>query len=469
MSEFVDLSIKEAGSLLRRREVSAVELCEATLERIEATEPVVHAFEYVAAEGARRDAALADREIRRGIDKGPLHGIPVNVKDLFYTKDMPSTGSSKTLEGFVPDFDSTPVTRLRHGGAVLVGKVVGHEFGYGINKPVTRSPWKEGYYPGGSSAGSGVSVSVRSSYASLGTDTLGSIRVPGSVANIVGLVPTFGRVGRAGVMPLSFSLDTVGPLTRTVADSALVLQVIAGFDPADGSSARRPVPNFSDQIGRSIKGVTVGVDRAYFWHEERVRPYVAEAADRVLEDLKAAGVKVVEFRMAELDLVIPAGVKILVAEAAAMQRRMLRDRIDDYDEPTRTFLRAGELLPATHYLTAQRVRRVLRDRMRSVFEQYGLDVVVSPTITDTAVPVEQMMEPGEGGLAPLFSYIHQTAPTNLTGQPAVSVPAGFVGNYDLPIGVQFFGRPFDEPTLLAVADSYERIHRWWDRRPPLTP
>ncbi len=247
MATLTDLTLAEAGHRLRRGETSSAALTEATLARIAATEPVVNAYALVLAERARHAAAQADRELVEGHDRGPLHGIPVAVKDICYMRGLSAEAGSRALAGFVPDYDATVVRRLEEAGAIIVGKTITHEFAYGVNTPPTRTAWDLSCYPGGSSAGSGVSVTVRSAFGAIGTDTGGSIRIPAAVNGIVGLKPTYGRVSRYGVVPLGTSLDHVGPLTRTVEDCAIVLQAIAGYDPADGGSVDEPVPDYRDR------------------------------------------------------------------------------------------------------------------------------------------------------------------------------------------------------------------------------
>jgi len=263
--ELTDLSLVEAGALVQQRSISSSELVDATLRRIEATEPVVHAYALVLAEDARRRARQADRELAQGHWRGPLHGLPLAVKDICYTRDAPTEAGSRAMAGFVPDYDATVVRRLREAGAVLVGKTVTHEFAVGVNTPPTRTPWDMSAYPGGSSAGSGVAVSVRSAGGALGTDTGGSIRIPATINGIVGLKPTFGRVSRYGVVPLAASLDHVGPLTRTVEDCAVVLQAIAGYDPLDSGSLDEPVPDYRAELEAGVAGLVVGVERAHTW------------------------------------------------------------------------------------------------------------------------------------------------------------------------------------------------------------
>ena len=467
MAGLTELSISEAGDLLRRRVVSAVDLTEATLQRIEETEPVVHAYVLVLAERARRAAYQADREAAHGRWRGPLHGIPIAVKDICYMRDLPNEAGSRVLAGFVPGYDATVVQRLEEAGAVIVGKTVTHEFAYGVNTPPTRTPWNLECYPGGSSAGSGVSVTIGSAFAAIGTDTGGSIRVPAAINGIVGLKPTYGRVSRYGVVPLGTSLDHVGPLTRTVEDGAIVLQAIAGHDAADGGSLNEPVPDYRADLETGVQGLVIGVERAHFFYEG-VTGEVRSAVEAVLDELRGLGATVVDVELPELAWSPEVLMTILAPEASTVHRRWLRERPEDYDPATRRALEMGEFVPATHYLLAQRARTVLRHRMANLFSAHRLDALLSPTMPTTTMPLEERFADREDypGESPSLSSVHHTFSANLTGQPALSVPCGFSRDR-LPIGFQLLGRPFGEATLFRLARAYEREHDWAAMRPEI--
>jgi aspartyl-tRNA(Asn)/glutamyl-tRNA(Gln) amidotransferase subunit A len=465
MAELTELTICEAGDLLRRRVVSAVDLTEATLQRIEETEPVVHAYALVLAERARRSAHHADREAAQGRWRGPLHGIPVAVKDICYMRDLPNEAGSRVLAGFVPGYDATVVQHLEDAGAVIVGKTVTHEFAYGVNTPPTRTPWNLECYPGGSSAGSGVSVTVGSAFAAIGTDTGGSIRVPAAVNGIVGLKATYGRVSRHGVVPLGTSLDHVGPLTRTVDDCAIVLKAIAGHDAADGGSLKEPVPDYRAGLDAGAQGLVIGVERAHFFYEG-VTAEVRSAVEAVLDELRGQGAAIVEVELPELAWSPEVLMTILAAEASTVHRRWLRERPEDYDPATRRALEMGEFVPATQYLLAQHARAVLRQRMANLFSAHRLDALLSPTMPTTTVPLSEryVERPDYPGESPSLSSVHHTFSANLTGQPALSVPCGFSRDR-LPIGFQLLGRPLGEATLFRIARAYEREHDWAATRP----
>jgi aspartyl-tRNA(Asn)/glutamyl-tRNA(Gln) amidotransferase subunit A len=460
VTELTHLPITEAVQLLRQRETSSVALTEATLERIAATEPVVHAYALVLAERARRAAYHADRELAQGRWRGPLHGVPLAVKDICYLRDQPTEAGSRAMAGFMPGYDATVVRHLEDAGAVIVGKTVTHEFAYGVNTPPTRTPWNLDCYPGGSSAGSGVAVAIGSAFAAIGTDTGGSIRIPAAINGIVGLKPTYGRVSRAGVVPLGTSLDHVGPLTRSVEDCAIVLQAIAGFDAADRGSVDEPVPDFRSGLDNGVDGLTIGVERQHFFYEG-VHEDVRRAVESVLDTYRALGATIVEVELPELAWSPEVLMTILAPEATVLHRKRLRERPEDYDPATRRALEMGEFVPGTHYLLAQRARALLCGRMKQLFAALGLDALLSPTMPLTTVPLPDFFadRPDYPGESPALSNVHHSFSANLTGQPALTVPCGLAGN-GLPIGFQLLGRPFDEATLFRMAHAYEREHSW---------
>jgi aspartyl-tRNA(Asn)/glutamyl-tRNA(Gln) amidotransferase subunit A len=467
VTDVTRLTITEASDLLRRRAISAVELTEATLQRLEATEPIVHAYALVLAERARRSAYHADRELAQGRWRGPLHGIPVGVKDICSMRDLPNEAGSRVLAGFVPGYDATVVRRLDDAGAVIVGKTVAHEFAYGVNTPPTRTPWNLECYPGGSSAGSGVAVTVGSAFAAIGTDTGGSIRNPAAINGIIGLKPTYGRVSRSGVIPLGTSLDHVGPLTRTVADCAIVLQATAGYDLADRGSVAEPVPDYRSDLEAGVRGRVIGVERQHFFYPG-VTEDVRRAVEAAIDEYQALGATIVEVELPELAWSPAVLMTILAAEASTVHRRWLREQPDDYDPATRRALELGEFVPATHYLLAQRARALLRQRMANMFSAYRLDALLSPTVPMTTVPLAERFaeRPDFPGESPSLSSVHHTFSANLTGQPALSIPCG-LSSAGLPIGFQLLGRPFAEANLFQIARAYEREHGWSSMRPEI--
>lgn len=467
-NELVNLSLSVAAEALAEGRTSALELTRATLERIRQTEPTVHAYATVTEELALAAAERADSEIAAGKLRGALHGIPIGIKDIIYTQGIPTEAGSRVLAGFVPDYDATVVSKLDEAGAILVGKTVCHEFAYGVNEPPTRSPWEMNSYPGGSSTGSGVAVSVRSAFGAIGTDTGGSIRIPASINNIVGLKPTYGRVSAYGVIPLSWSLDHVGPMTRTVKDAALMLQVMAGYDPKDTNCAREPVPDFTAGLDGDLRGLRLGIDRDYFLYAGVVDD-VHSATEAVISELAAMGAEIIEVRLPELELTPETLFTVMMAEASTYHRGQLREHGDKYDPATRATLQLGELLPATHYVTGLRARALFRDAIASLFRAEGLDAMISPTMPLPTALLTELHQPRKDmdiDETPMISYIHHTFSANLSGQPAISAPCGFTSQ-GLPIGYQLLGRPFDETTLFRIAHAYEQAHDWHTRQPEI--
>lgn len=463
MSDLHWLTIRGAHELLASRDITAAELLDTVLARMAETEPHVHAFVTVMEESARAEAEAADRRAQAGERLGPLDGVPIGVKDLCHTKGVVTSAGSKVLEGFVPEHDAVVVERLRDAGAVIVGKTVTHEFAYGQDVPPTRNAWDHRCYPGGSSAGSGVSVAVGSALGAIGTDTGGSIRVPASVNGIVGLKPTAGRVSRRGVVPMSATLDTVGPLAHTAEDCALILNAIAGGD--DATVIDEPVPDYASGLAERLDGLRVGVERSYFFYEG-VRDDVRAATEAAIETLAEQGADIVDVPAIDhIELAAAVGITVLVADTSEWHRTFLRERGDLYVQATRIMLQLGELVPATAYVRAQKVRSLVRDGLRRAFERDGIDALLAPTIPATTMPVEMLSVDLTGtGETALSGFLHHCFLANVAGVPSLTVPAGF-SDESLPIGVQLYGRPFGEAALFRIAHAYQEATDWHRRRP----
>lgn len=468
MSELTQLSIHETAALLRSRALSSRELTEASLERIRATEPAVHAYATVLAESASEEAVQADRELAAGVWRGPLHGIPLGIKDLCYTRGVPTEAGSKAMEGFVPSYDATVVERLRNAGAVTLGKTVTHELAYGQNVPPTKNPWDPAYYPGGSSAGSGVATAVGSAFGAIGSDTGGSIRVPASINALVGLKPTFGRVSRRGVVALSSSLDHVGPLARDVEDCALLLQAIAGYDQLDAHSVDRPVPSYTSALHAGAVGFRLGVDRNYFF-SAAVEPEVRVAVESALSELSNQGATLVDVHIPEMELALVVGLTILQVEASTQHGELLRSRGADLDLGTRLMLEMGEFIPGTHYALALRARHVVASAMRNTFNAARLDALVSPTLPMPTVKLDDMLVDflGGGEGIDLSAMLKHGIIANVSGLPALTVPCG-ITEAGFPVGLQLIGRPFAEASLFTIARAYEATTSWHTLRPNLS-
>ncbi|MCC6177540.1 MAG: Asp-tRNA(Asn)/Glu-tRNA(Gln) amidotransferase subunit GatA [Chloroflexi bacterium] len=456
------LTIRELAKAIASREVSPVEVTRATLERIDALDGLLNAFITVMADRALADARQAEQAILEGRYLGPLHGVPVSLKDLYQTAGVPTTGGSKILKDWVPTADSTVTQRLKRVGAIVVGKNNLHEFAFGATNEnphhgPSRNPWNSERITGGSSGGSAAAVAAGMSYASMGSDTGGSIRLPAALCGVVGIKPTYGLVSRAGVLPLSWSLDHCGPLTRTVEDAALVLNAIVGHDLADPSSCDRVVPDYTTALDGRVRGLRVGLLREYFG--ENVDPEVAEAVRTAASAIEGLGIPVEELSVPEVEYGIGASFAILYAEAAAIHEPWLTDRRGDYGPDVLQRLHQGERLSATQYLKGQRARRVLVRRFADVFSH--VDLLLAPS---TPILAPTFAE-SRGGRA-REQLLGFTRLFNVLGQPALSVPCGF-STSGLPIGLQIVGRPFDELTVLRVAYAYQQRTDWLTHTPAL--
>jgi aspartyl-tRNA(Asn)/glutamyl-tRNA(Gln) amidotransferase subunit A len=463
-----NLSISDAASALRHGETTSVALTEASLARIRETEPKLQAYATVAADLALEAADRADREIAAGRDRGPLHGIPVGVKDNCFSKGIVTEVGSKVLAGFVPDLDATVVQKLYEAGAVLLGKTRCHEWSCGGSEPPTRSPWDPARFPGGSSIGSGVALAARSLYGAIGTDTGGSVRIPASLNNLVGMKATYGRVSAYGVLPLAWSLDHVGPMTRTVRDNALMLGAIAGHDPRDSNSARVEAPDYTVAIEDGARGLRIGIDREYFLYPGVVES-VRAVTDGVIGELARLGAEIIEVRIPELALTSETLKTIRMVESASYHRRQIREKGHLYSPGTRATLEIGQAVLATDYVAALRAREHFRTAMKAMFKRENLAALISPTIPVSAPLQDDVWKPRadmENGETPTDGFVHHVYPANLSGQPAISAPGGFTPE-GLPIGYQLMGKPFDEATLYRIAYAYEQTKNWHERQPAL--
>ncbi len=467
MSELTELSLSEVSDMLAEGSISALELTEANLRAIEKTEATVHAYANVLADEALAAAQIADKEMAAGRRRSALHGVPIGIKDNIHTQGIVTESGSKVMEGFIPNDDATCVKLLKEAGAIMIGKTHCHEFAYGVNQPPSRSPWNMDCYPGGSSIGSGVAVTSRSSFGALGTDTGGSIRVPASINGLVGLKPSYGRVSIYGVVPVAWSLDHVGPLTRTVKDNALLLQGMAGYDPKDPTSAAQPVADYCAELEAGVAGLRIGVERDYFFYEG-LTDDIRARVEYVILEYQEQGVEIVEVRIPELEITQDAVFTIVLAEGSAYHRKLIREHGDKYDPATRTMIQLGELIPATHYIAAQQARSLYRHALKRTFVEHRLDAMIWPTMPITTVPLADLNTLRQDGYTetPVGSMCHHTFNANLAGQPALSVPCG-ITEAGLPFGFQLTGHPFDEAMLFRIAYAYERNHDWYTRKADL--
>jgi aspartyl-tRNA(Asn)/glutamyl-tRNA(Gln) amidotransferase subunit A len=461
------LSAVEAAAAIRGGEVSPRELTEAVLERIRDVDPVAGAFVTVMDEQA---LALADQlgaEVRNGGLRGPLHGVPVAVKDIVDIAGMSTTCSSRVREGHRADADAPIVERLRAAGAVIVGKTHTHEFAYGGICPASRNAWNQDRVAGGSSGGSAVALAHGMAALAIGTDTGGSIRIPAAFNGVVGLKPTYGRVPKAGVVPLSWSLDHVGPMARTVADAALMLGVLAGHDPRDITSAREPVEDNSADLCRGARGLRLGVPTNYFL--DALESDVRDRFERAVARLAELGTTRVDVRVPDVELAPAVFGGVLFSEASAFHQPQLRALGDRYGDDVRAWLELGELELGTHHVNAQRARARIKRGFRSCFEEHRLDALLVPTVPMAAPPLGASSVSFPGGVQQgiMASLLNACGPFNLSGQPVLSVPSGADAE-GLPTGLAIVGRPFAERTVLRIGAEFERAAPWAATRPAAT-
>lgn len=456
-----ELSLAAAADEIRARRLSPVELVDSVLDRIARTEPGLRAYVTVTAERARESARAAERAVSAAVGdaaagghpKGPLHGIPVALKDLIDVAGVATTASSRVRADHRAAADSTVAARLAAAGTALVGKTHTHEFAYGLTTPQTNNAWDPSRVAGGSSGGSAVAVAAAAATFALGTDTGGSIRVPAALNGVVGLKPTYGLVPRYGVTSLSWSLDHVGPLTRTVEDAALVMSVLAGHDPRDPASLPTPPSvDYRPLPGADLRGTRVGVPRNYYF--EHVDPEVEAAVRGAITRLEALGATLVEVDIPMARYVQATQWGLMVPEATAYHERTLRSAPERYGADIRILLEAGALMSAGDYLRAQRARTLMRQAWLRMLDE--VDVVAAPTVPVTAVRSDQEVVVWPDGTSESVSdaYVRLSAPADITGVPALSVPVGHDGA-GMPIGMQLLGRPLAEATVLRVGHAYE--------------
>jgi aspartyl-tRNA(Asn)/glutamyl-tRNA(Gln) amidotransferase subunit A len=466
-AELLRLTLSEAAERVAARAVSPVELVDAALERIGALDERLRAFVAVYEHEAREVARAAETMAAAGHLLGPLHGVPIALKDNIALRGLRTTAASKVLGDWIPEEDATVAARLKGAGAIVLGKTNMHEFAWGgtTDNPhwgTCRNPWDPERFPAGSSGGSGVAVAARMCSAALGTDTGGSVRLPSAVNGIVGLRPTIGRVSNRGVVPLAWSMDTVGPMARTVADCARLFGVIAGHDPGDAGTAQVPVGDYAGGLGRGVEGLRIGVVPGYTF--EHVQPPVREAVQRALGVLEQLGARVVEVEIPHIEGNISAQLTVESCEPSAYHQHWLRERPQDYGEDVRQLLEIGELIPATHYLQAQRYRTLLRGELLDGLER--ADCVVFPTLPFTATGVGETSVVIEDGVEEdmLSAIMQYTGVASLAGLPALSLPCGFDAD-GMPIGMQLVGAPFEEARLLRIGAAYQGATDHHERAP----
>ncbi|MFI0237967.1 amidase [Streptomyces sp. NPDC016845] len=448
-----ELTLAAAADAILTRRLSPVELTESVLDRVAQVEPELQAFVTVTAERARRAARDAERDIAAGRHRGPLHGIPMGLKDLIDVAGTATTASSRVRADHRARADSTVTARLAAAGALLVGKTHTHEFAYGLTTPQTSNAWDTGRVAGGSSGGSAVAVAAGAATFALGTDTGGSIRVPAALNGVVGLKPTYGLVPRHGVTSLSWSLDHVGPITRTVEDAGLVLTALTGHDPRDPASLATPPADYRPRASTDLKGIRVGVPRTYYF--DHVDPEVEAAVRHAVDRLRSLGARPVEVDIPMTRYVQAIHWGLMVPEATAYHESTLRTVPELYQDDVRLLLEAGELMPAGDYVRAQRARTRMRQEWAHMMRE--VDLIAAPAVPATAVETGRTTLTWADSTVESVSdaYVRLSSPANITGAPSLSVPVGH-DSAGLPIGMQLIGRPLGEHTLLRVGHAYEQ-------------
>jgi aspartyl-tRNA(Asn)/glutamyl-tRNA(Gln) amidotransferase subunit A len=463
MSDPAWLTVAEAAELLRTKKLSPVEYAKALLARIERHDGALNAFLRLTPDLALDDARRAEAEIMRGEWRGPFHGVPYGLKDIVDYAGLPTTAHSKILQDNVAGCDAFVTQKLRAAGGVFLGKLSTHEFAIGgpsfdLPWPPARNPWNRDHFCGGSSSGSGAATAAGFLPAAVGTDTGGSVRNPASMCGVVGMKATYGRVSRRGVVPLSFSLDHVGPLTRTVRDNALMLDLLAGHDALDPGCAHRAAGGYTAGLDQGVKGLRIGVIRHFYAHDNVADPEMAAGIDAAVSKLAELGAEVREITTAPLADYAACNRIILTSEAFAIHEKWMRERPQDYGALARERLMTGAFVRAADYVNATRIRRKLTDDFHALFAD--IDVAITASSMDPACRIDDPQ-------AVEYTYARQArAPFNVTGSPAVAVPVGFSAS-GLPLAMQIVGKPWTEALLYRVAHAYEQATQWKDRHPVL--
>ncbi len=461
-------TVSSLSQAIRRREISPVEVVRSYLSRIEAHDGKINAFITLLDRQALRTARQAEKEILKGNYRGPLHGVPFAVKDLFFTRGIRTTCGSKILRNFTPAYSAAAVERLASAGAVLLGKLNMHEFAYGTTSVnphygAVRNPWDQERVTGGSSGGSAASLAASFVPLTLGTDTGGSIRIPSALCGTAGLKPTYGRISRYGVYPLCWSLDHPGPMARTAADLALAMNALAGPDPRDPSTANISVPDYTRSLGDTLNGIRIGVPSGYYF--EKVDPEVLGAVQRAIQTLKRMGAIVRKISIPHLEEASLAAYIVLLGEGAACLEKWGRTRAQDLGEDVRSRVHLGAAVMATQYLNAQRTRRKIQETFARVFQK--IDIIATPQLPIIAPRIGQETvswgNQTEGVPSALTRF---TRIYNLIGIPSLSIPCGFSSS-GLPIGLQLAGGPFEEGKVLRTGYAYEMNSNWKENVPDL--
>src|SRR5271165_2904882 len=456
-------TIAEAARLIAAKQLSPVELTRACLARVHALDAELHAFVHLTEERALAEARAAERAIIAGKPSGPLHGIPIGLKDIVDTKGIPTTCGSKFLQDNVPDTDAACAAKLAAAGTVLMGKLTTHEFADGgpsfdLPAPPARNPWNPKHFTAGSSSGTGAGVAAGLILGGIGTDTGGSIRGPAALCGIAGIKPTYGLVSRSGVAPAAFTLDHIGPMAWTAEDCALMLQALAGHDPRDPASANRPIPDYTAFLGRGVQGLRIGVIHHFHEVDYPVSAGTRHGIDAAIATLRGLGAEIREVQLPPLQDWCACGTLISTVERAAAYEEWARTRLGDFSERVQRRLMLGALVSGVDYVQAVRRRRELRAELHAAMAD--LDVVLTAAQPSEAAKIDEIPT------WDTFAVPSFTMPFNVAGYPAISICSGF-GEGGLPVAIQLVGKPFQEATVLRVADAFEKATPFRDRRPAL--
>ncbi|HLY88411.1 MAG TPA: amidase [Acetobacteraceae bacterium] len=458
------LTIAEAARLIAAKKLSPVELTKACIERTRALDAELHAFILPTEDRALADARTAEAAIMAGKSPGPLCGIPIGLKDIVDTKGIPTTCHSKILKDNVPTSDAMCAVKLAEAGSVMMGKTATHEFADGgpsfdLPWPPARNPWNTGHFTAGSSSGTGAGVAAGLIMGGIGTDTGGSIRGPAALCGIAGIKPTYGLVSRAGVAPAAFTLDHIGPMAWTAEDCAIMLQALAGHDPADPASASQPIPNYTEKLGAGIKGMRIGVIHHFHESDHQVTPAVQHGIDAAIATFRELGAEIREVTLSPMPEWHACGTLISITERASAYDEWARTRLADFGERVQQRLLVGALVSGVDYVQAVRRRRELRAELKAAMAD--LDVVLTAGNPSEAPKIDDVPM-WDVSAKPSF-----TMPFNVTGYPAMCVCSGF-GDSDLPVSIQLVGKPFQEATVLRIADAFEKATPFRNRRPAMS-
>ncbi|PID01769.1 Asp-tRNA(Asn)/Glu-tRNA(Gln) amidotransferase GatCAB subunit A [Sporosarcina sp. P2] len=458
MSEILFETIESVGSLIQKKKVSPVELTKLSLARIKEYDPTLKAFITVMEDEAINQARVLESELQNGEIRGPLHGIPIAVKDILQTAGARTTGGSKIFKNWIPDEDATAVHRMKEAGAIIIGKANLHEFAMGATTEnphygSAKNPWDITKIPGGSSGGSAVATATGMAFGSIGTDTAGSVRLPAAMCGTVGFKPTYGLVSRYGGFPFSWSLDHVGPMTRTVKDAAIMLEAMKGYDPKDDSSVKKNHAIYFNESLQSLKGITLGFYEPYMY--SGIDTDVKRVIEQAFDQLKFLGAEIVPIDLPGINEALDGLKTIAQSEVVSFHDPLLKKHGDLYGDDLKFRFQFGRDISATDYINAQRTRRqFVQNTMR---QMSGIDALIGPTNVQPPFEIGTMVS--EQAISNMFT-LGKTPLANILGFPALSVACGFTKT-KLPVGLQIIGRPFSDKKILEIGDCYEQSQQWF--------